>query len=164
MCTCSRSSQVAALIVPNAALVVAMSADGAHGELSSLPMATHQSCICFKKALYLLQEFNPQSLSNVLWAFASLKHHLGNALLDASAAHAVRCVDQFTPQVCLHNGDCFIILINNMSVALHTNCPSACVAIFCHKSCCICDLTHGSMQVQCTDALSCIYFNLPGPV
>lgn len=47
-----------------------------------------------------LQEFNPQSLSNVLWAFASLKHHPGNALLDGSAAHAVRCVDQFTPQVC----------------------------------------------------------------
>jgi len=164
MCSCSRSSQVAALIIPNAALVVAMSADGAHGELSSLPMATHQSCICFKKALYLLQEFNPQSLSNVLWAFASLKHHPGNALLDASAAHAVRCVDQFTPQVCLHNGDCFIILISNMSVALHTNCPSACVAFFCHKSCCICDLTHGSMQVQCTDVLDCIYFNLPGPV
>ena len=46
-----------------------------------------------------LQEFNPQSLSNVLWAFASLKHHPGDALLDASAAHAVRCVDQFTPQV-----------------------------------------------------------------
>ena len=45
------------------------------------------------------QEFNPQSLSNVLWAFASLKHHPGEALLDASAAHAVRCVDQFTPQV-----------------------------------------------------------------
>lgn len=48
---------------------------------------------------YFLQEFNPQSLSNVLWAFASLKHHPGDALLDASAAHAVRCVDQFTPQV-----------------------------------------------------------------
>lgn len=46
-----------------------------------------------------LQEFNPQSLSNVLWAFASLKHHPGDALLDASASHAVRCVDQFTPQV-----------------------------------------------------------------
>ena len=46
-----------------------------------------------------MQEFNPQSLSNVLWAFASLKHHPGNALLDGSAAHAVRCVDQFTPQV-----------------------------------------------------------------
>lgn len=46
-----------------------------------------------------MQEFNPQSLSNVLWAFASLKHHPGNALLEGSAAHAVRCVDQFTPQV-----------------------------------------------------------------
>ena len=46
-----------------------------------------------------VQEFNPQSLSNVLWAFASLKHHPGEALLDASATHAVRCVDQFTPQV-----------------------------------------------------------------
>lgn len=94
-----------------------------------------------RKLFILLQEFNPQSLSNVLWAFASLKHHPGNALLDASAAHAVRCVDQFTPQVCLHNGDCFLLfLINNMSVALHSNRTSSRVVICCHKSCCICDL------------------------
>lgn len=56
-------------------------------------------CACLNALLLLVQEFNPQSLSNVLWAFASLKHHPGNALLDGSAAHAVRCVDQFTPQV-----------------------------------------------------------------
>lgn len=56
--------------------------------------------LMLEQAILSVQEFNPQSLSNVLWAFASLKHHPGNALLDGSAAHAVRCVDQFTPQVC----------------------------------------------------------------
>lgn len=94
-----------------------------------------------RKLFFLLQEFNPQSLSNVLWAFASLKHHPGNALLDASAAHAVRCVDQFTPQVCLHIADCVIMsVINTMSVALHSDRSSSRVALCCHKCCCTCDL------------------------
>lgn len=65
-----------------------------------------EPCACCNTLLLLVQEFNPQSLSNVLWAFASLKHHPGNALLDGSAAHAVRCVDQFTPQVMLAFGFC----------------------------------------------------------
>lgn len=76
-------------------------------------------CDQFLKEHLHLQEFNPQSLSNVLWAFASLKHHPGDALLDASANHAVRCVDQFTPQVCpciLHVSVCICstwLLVDN---------------------------------------------------
>lgn len=94
-------------------------------------------CDQFLKGHLHLQEFNPQSLSNVLWAFASLKHHPGDALLDASANHAVRCVDQFTPQVCLCISNvsactCFIWLFDDhitylvKSTRLHAPSPRDC--------------------------------------
>ena len=46
-----------------------------------------------------VQEFDALALSNCLWAFAQLRHHPGDALLEAAALHICCCIDAFPPQV-----------------------------------------------------------------
>lgn len=40
----------------------------------------------------------PQDISNATWAFATLRHHPGNTLMDAAAATAARTMPHFKPQ------------------------------------------------------------------
>ena len=40
-----------------------------------------------------------QEIANSLWAFATLEHHTGAQLLDASAVQIARRIEQFSPQV-----------------------------------------------------------------
>ena len=39
-----------------------------------------------------------QEIANSLWAFATLEHHTGAQLLDASAVQIARRIEQFSPQ------------------------------------------------------------------
>ena len=45
-----------------------------------------------------LQRFEARSLSNILWAFAKLKHTLDDALLRDCEAHATCIAASFAPQ------------------------------------------------------------------
>ena len=40
----------------------------------------------------------PQDISNALWAFATMRHHCGNALLSGCAAVSARIMARFKPQ------------------------------------------------------------------
>ena len=46
-----------------------------------------------------VQDFDALALSNCLWAFAQLRHHPGDALLEAAALHICCYIDAFPPQV-----------------------------------------------------------------
>ena len=55
----------------------------------------------------------PQDISNATWAFATLRHHPGNTLMDAAAATAARTMPHFKPQE-----------IANTLWCAHSNCYS----------------------------------------
>lgn len=51
------------------------------------------------EALAKLDQFLPQNLSNLVWAYATLAQQPGNALLDAVSRIAVGNMSNFTTQV-----------------------------------------------------------------
>ena len=46
-----------------------------------------------------MDSFAPQNISNLLWSFATLRHHPGTALLHAAAHAALQLMPCMNPQV-----------------------------------------------------------------
>lgn len=64
-----------------------------------------------RKKILCLQDFNQQALSNTLWSYAILRHHPGDAFLDAAAEQILHRIGDFNAQV-------YITLIASAQIAL----------------------------------------------
>lgn len=72
-------------------------------------------CAIAADHIMYVQEFDASALSNCLWAFAQLRHHPGDALLDAAALHICCCIDAFPAQVL---AACCLLLIEGLPACL----------------------------------------------
>ena len=50
--------------------------------------------------MLLVQNNNPQAMSNALWAYATLRYDPGSALMGAATQLLLTKLDVFNPQVC----------------------------------------------------------------